>query len=118
MIYVFSIGLNVRGREPVLQLANSLRTASAISGAPQAVGMTRGEWQGVKERTLHFAADFGAPDAALVRKRAGEAARLLHQDAVAVLALGSRVWEVIGADGAHVTYSTVADFPLAAGIEE
>lgn len=107
MIYVYSIGLNVGGSEPRGQLGASLRIAEALAERLVAVAMTRGEWEGIPERTLQVALEVDGP------LRANDIAvnlmRALHQECVAYIRPGALRWSMApGMDDG----GSIAEYPI------
>lgn len=112
--YILSIGLNVGRYEPSNQLGATLRATEAVFSDLRAVGMVRGEWEGVAERTLHIAVRSG-PN--YLFAMLPSLARILQQQAVAVTLPGGGHWDIVYADGHRETGGSHADFPIAVDLK-
>jgi len=111
-VQMISIGLNVGDREPACQLSDTFNAVDAHLGAPFAVAMGRSEWEGVPERFMQFAIYSGP---LIVARRLPALARVLRQDAIALLERGEdgrEAWTLYHADGRVAPGGSVEDFPV------
>jgi hypothetical protein len=110
---ILSIGLNTGKVELPGALARAIKETIRAGFIPEACGMTTGEWEGIRERTLHLAIGRqsfheNASFAAFARL-----AKCLAQDCVAVLGPDAGAWTLAYADGVIERGGDVADFPVA-----
>ena len=117
-IYVLSIGLNAVGEganEPRRQLDDTLRATSAALGPARAVGMGRGEWNGVPERFVQIAVE---TDRDMIARRVGNLAAALRQEAIAVTLPDGGYWVLYHADGRDwVIGGPLSEFPIILDLE-
>jgi hypothetical protein len=111
MNYVLSIGLNVGGSEPADQYARTLGAIVCYAPTVTRIAETRGEWDGIPERSLQVLARFETETDA--HEAAAGLAGMLQQDAVAVIpATGApnRKWTLVDRNGAVVGGGSLTDF--------
>lgn len=115
MLWVFSIGLNVKGAEPSDQYARTLGAIVAYLPGARRIAETVGAWDGVMERTLHVLADMDWAYPFPPTRSAAGLAHMLRQDAVACIAYDARpgeCWKLVTADGAVSIGGSVEEFPI------
>lgn len=112
--YVFSIGLNVGKAEPADQYARTLGAIAAYLPGVIRIAETVGEWEGVRERTLHVLAesDNVIPPGTAAVGLAG----MLRQDAVAYIREDQTQWILRHADGRISAGGSLAEYPIAPGL--
>lgn len=111
--WILSIGLNVGRAEPTAQLSETLAQVTARFGPLHALGMLRGEWEGVAERTVHVAV---RATGAEIARGAPALCRGLRQSAIAVTRRGMENWHLYSGtseNGPLMGGGSVSDFPVA-----
>jgi hypothetical protein len=103
---VFSIGLNVGATEPERQLRDTLREIAPL--AVRELAMGRAEWEGIPERFVHVAAEI---DAGPAQWYASHLARVLSQDAVAILLPLETRWSLVDRTGAVTDGGSIVSYP-------
>jgi hypothetical protein len=109
---VYCIGLNVGTAEPELQLTRTLREL-ARGGIMHALVIGAGAWGECGERMLQvsMSVDYSSP-----KLFAGQLARALSQECVAMLDAGGRFWRLVDQEGIVSDGGSVSEFPLLAGV--
>lgn len=107
---ILSIGLNRRGErtEQPGALWRTLADLRSHGMFPVAVAMTRGEWDGVPERTLHVAVAGYADPRALE-----SLAVALRQECIAAVVPGAARWTLYYASGAREAGGDLVQYPVA-----
>jgi hypothetical protein len=114
---ILSIGLNVGGAEPEHQMRSTLSILDCI-GTIRRHQIINGEWEGVKERTIHALVELPGfvgewPDVE-VEQVVAAAARVLGQECIAVRKANPKhvdPWTLVYADGRVTVGGTVEEFP-------
>lgn len=108
-VYVYSIGLNVGGREPVSQLTDTLRAVAIFLPPALSIALGRSEYQGAPERFVQVAAVVRDDDA---RRIAACLARYLRQEAVALLRPQAARWTLAYASGPCAPGGLREEYPV------
>jgi hypothetical protein len=113
---ILSVGLNVTGSngvqyEPPKQLADTLSGVAGLFDLWRMSPPIEGEWDGVKERTVHYRVTAESTHAALAK--ASQLAEKLGQSCIAVLFENANTWILANRDGSAAEGGTVQEFPPA-----
>lgn len=115
-MFIFSIGLNVGGKEPA-DMVNRVFRALSIHGEIRKAAFGASEWQGVPERFVQVLVETYSPDGRAVARKI---ATYLEQDAVAAMRTNTPgdngAWLLVYADAQKPDeYSSAADYPVILG---
>ena len=110
---ILSIGLNTGTVELPGALVRAIKETIRAGFIPESCGMTTGEWEGIRERTLHLAIGAASWRESADFANLSRLARCLAQDCIAVLGPDANGWILVYADGTIGSGGSLADFPIA-----